>query len=487
MAVRNSAAGIGAQMVIKLLSFIFSIMILRRLGAEQYGQYTAVLAFGGIFVFLSDLGLSIYTVRAIARLRDQPDGKAKIESLFKDVLQLRFYQALLTALLIISTAWLTQRPLEMIIAVALGTLGLLMYSAQGTAEAVLAGFERVDIAAGGRVVYQFTFVVVGSIVLLAGVGYFGLIFANLLGIALMTFICWRGVRSLDLHPSQASPEMWVKLIRSSIPFGIIGFTLGLSYKFDTVLLNVYHGDSATGYYNAAYTLIFSSVMLSNSINTALYPSLARQAIADASALPSIYQRTLRYLMSLSLPIAIGTWLLADQLVPFLFGPEYTPAIPVLRIIIWVLPLMYASEFLGYVVIIAGQEARVARAVIISTTINVLANLILIPLYGIFAAAIMTVATEAVLVVQYVWLLRNHLSVSQWTHALVRPLGATLVMGIVTLLMRAQMPMLLTIALAALSYLALLFVFGVIGRSEFQFLRQIQRSLHQRMNARLVEL
>jgi hypothetical protein len=100
---------------------------------------------------------------------------------------------------------------------------------------------------------------------------------------------------------------------------------------------------------------------------------------------------------------------------------------------------------------------------------------------------MTVATEAVLVVQYVWLLRNHLSVSQWTHALVRPLGATLVMGIVTLLMRAQMPMLLTIALAALSYLVLLFAFGVIGRSEFQFLRQIQHSLHQRMNARPVEL
>lgn len=461
-------------------------MILRRLGAAQYGQYTAIIAFGGIFVFLSDLGLSTYTVRAIARLRDHADGKSQIEKLFRDVLQLRFLQALLTALLIIGTAWLTNRPLEMVIAIALGTLGLLMYSVQGTAEAVLSGYERLDISAGGRILHQLTFVLVGSAVLLAGLGYFGLIFANLLGIALMTLICWRGVRSLDLRPSQADPKLWLKLVKSSIPFGIIGFTLGLSYKFDTILLNVYHGDSATGYYNAAYTLVFSSVMLSNSINTALYPSLARQAVTDASALPNIYRRTLRYLMVLSLPLTFGSWLLAEQLVPFMFGIEYAAAVPVLQVIMWVLPLMYASEFLGYVVIIAGQETKVARSVLISTGVNVVANLLLIPRYGIYAAAIMTVATEAILVLQYVWLLRGHLPLTLWSQALLRPLAATLLMGAVTFMVRGEMPLLLTILLSALVYCGLLLAFGVVGRSEVQFVRHLQQRVLQRLSTHPAE-
>lgn len=457
-------------------------MILRRLGAEQYGQYTAVLAFGGVFVFLSDLGLSVYTVRAIARLRGQENDKSQIESLYRDILQLRIYLALFTALVIISSAWLANRPLEMIIAIALGTIGLLMYSVQGTSEAVLAGYERLDIAAGGRILHQITFVLVGSAVLLLGLGYFGLIFANLLGIALMTLICWRGVRTLGIYPVGGDKAHWLVLIKSSVPFGIIGFTLGLSYKFDSILLNIYHGDEATGYYNAAYTLVFSAVMLSNSINTALYPSLARQAVADASALPGIYQRSLRYLMALSLPIAMGTWLLADPIVQLLFGADYQAVTPVLRTIIWVLPLMYASEFLGYVVVIAGQEAKVARSIIFSTTINVAANLILIPLYGLPAAAMMTVLTEAVLVLQYIWLIRAHLPFEQWSQALVGPVAATLTMGVVTLLVSSHLPLVLTIALSALVYFVGLIVFGVIGRHEFEFAREIQ----QRITARAIK-
>lgn len=482
IAVKNSAVGIAAQLIIKLLSFIFSIMILRRLGAEQYGQYTAVLAFGAVFVFLSDLGLSVYTVRAIARLRDQEDGKAKIESLYRDILQLRIYLALLTATVIISSAWFTNRPLEMVIAIALGTIGLLMYSIQGTTEAVLSGYERLDIAAGGRIVHQLTFVLIGGAVLLLGLGYFGLIFANLLGIALMTLICWRGVRTLGVYPATGDKTRWLTLVKSSIPFGIIGFTLGLSYKFDSILLNVYHGDEVTGYYNAAYTLVFSAVMLSNSINTALYPSLARQAITDPSALPGIYQRSLRYLMALSLPIALGTWLLAEPLVLMLFGEEYHAVTPVLRTIIWVLPLMYASEFLGYVVVIAGQEAKVARSIVLSTTINVTANLILIPLYGLPAAAAMTVLTEAVLVLQYIWLIRDHLPFEQWSQALVGPIAATLTMGIFTLLVSSHLPLLLTVALSGLVYLVGMVVFGVIGRHELEFVREIQ----QRITARAIK-
>jgi O-antigen/teichoic acid export membrane protein len=148
--------------------------------------------------------------------------------------------------------------------------------------------------------------------------------------------------------------------------------------------------------------------------------------------------------------------------------------------------MYASEFLGYVVIIAGQEARVARAVIISTSINVLANLLLIPFYGLYAAATMTIATEAVLVLQYVWLLRQHLPVRQWSQALLRPLAATIMMGAVTIAVREHLPLLLTVALSALSYFVLLLSFGVIGRGELQFLRNLQHHLQQRVNARPIE-
>lgn len=470
---RNSAVGMAAQLVIKILSFGFSVLIVRRLGVEAYGQYAAVLAFGALFVFLADLGLSPYAVREIARRRDAVDGTEQANRVFGNIIVLRFLLALLAALLLIGTAWLTGRPLIMIGAIALGTLGLIMYSFQGASDAMLAGFERLDLSAGAKVLYQIIFVLVGAGALLFGFGYYGLIIANLLGILLMTLACWRGARSLGLRPARPNPADWLALLRASLPFGIIGFTLGLSYKFDSVLLNIFRSDAETGYYNAAYNLVFSTVILSNVINTALYPSLTRQAATGPDMLPAIYARALRYLLVLALPIAVGASILADQLVPFLFKAEYLPAVPALQIVIWVVPLMFCSEFLGYVVLIRGQERSAARAIVISTSINVGLNLLLVPLFGFIGAATMTVVTEAILVGQYVWMLRAELRQLDWGQILLRPLLAALLMGGAVLALRG-LPLLLNVAIGGGVYGLLLLALGSLGRDELQFVRGLRR-------------
>jgi O-antigen/teichoic acid export membrane protein len=470
---RNSAFGMAAQMAIKLLSFGFSVLIIRNLGAEDYGQYAAVLAFGAMFVFLADLGLSPYTVREVARWRDAPDGVERVNALFGDVLLLRFLLSVLAALLLIATAWLTGRPMVMVVAIALGTLGLIMYSIQGSSDAMLAGFERLDLSAGSKVSYQLVFVLGGAAALLLGGGYYGLIGANLLGIAVMTIICWRGAHALRLRPGRAVARNWPALLRASIPFGIIGFTLGLSYKFDSVLLNIFRSDAETGYYNAAYNLVFSTVMLSNVINTSLYPSLTRQAVSAPHTLTAIYDRALRYLLVLALPIAVGAATLADQIVLFLFKAAYLPAVPALQIVIWVVPLMFASEFLGYVVLIAGDERRAARAVIVSTGFNVAVNLLVVPRFGFLGAAVMTVVTEAVLVGQYVWMLRGQMRQLDWGRVLLRPLLAALLMGGLVLALRG-LPLLLNVAVGALAYGGLLLLLGVIGRDELRFVRGLRR-------------
>ena len=64
---RNAAAGMASQVAIKVLSFTFTVLVIRRLGVETYGQYAAVSAFGALFVSFADLGLSTYTVREVAR------------------------------------------------------------------------------------------------------------------------------------------------------------------------------------------------------------------------------------------------------------------------------------------------------------------------------------------------------------------------------------------------------------------------------------
>lgn len=470
---RNSAFGIAAQLAIKVLSFVFTVLIVRRLGSAAFGQYTAVLAFGMSFAFLSDLGLSTYAVREVARLRDQPNGSDQINTLYSSILRLRLSLTAIAAILLVSAGWLVGYSPEMIGALALGAIGLFSYSVQGTCEALLSGYERLDLAAGSKVVAQLTFVCLGTGALLLQGGYYGLIIANQIGIALMTVVCWRAARSLGIRfvPIRSIP--WRSLLRASLPFGTIAFTLGLSYKFDTIMLSIFRSDAETGFYNAAYSLVFATVVLSNVINTALYPSLTRQSIADPSRLAAIYERALRYLLLVALPVALGGSLLANQIVALLFGSTYAPAATTLEVIIWVVPLMFASEFLGYVVLIGGHERQAARSVLVSTAFNIGFNLLLIPRYGLAGAAAMTVFTEAILVGQYIWLLRSTLHALRWETVLGRPLVATIGMGALVLLLRSATPVLVTVTLGALIYAALLLLLGVVGREEWRFLRSLR--------------
>jgi O-antigen/teichoic acid export membrane protein len=469
---RNAAAGMAAQVAIKLLSFTFTVLVIRRLGVETYGQYAAVMAFGALFVSFADLGLSTYTVREVARLRDRDDGPPRVRNLLADVLLLRLLLATGAASLIMLTGWLTGRPSAMMLGLALGAVGLLIYGAQGAFEAVLAGSERLDWLAGAKVLQQLTFVLLGSVVLLMGLGYHSLILANLAGIGILTAVTVRGARRLGLRVGTPSLSHWLPLLRAALPFGVIALTLGLSYKFDTVLLNLFHGDEATGIYSAAYTLIFSVAAISNVINTALYPSLSRQSVRNAGALPAVYGRSLKLLMIIALPIAVGGWAVTPQLVGSLFGAQYSASAQVLRVIIWVIPFMFASEFLGYVVVISGHEKRVARAIIISSSANVLGNLLLIPRFGVPAAAVMTVVTEVVLVSQYVWMLRPELHAMHALGAVLRPLAAALTMGVVCLLLLPHLPLFATIALSALTYGAGLLLTGAIGASDWAGMRAI---------------
>jgi len=469
---RNSAFGMAAQLVIKLLSFGFSVLIVRNLGVQAFGQYAAVLAFGTTFAIIADLGLSPYAVRQVARWRDVPDGASRVNAFYGNVLMLRLLLSLLAAVLVTGAAWLTGRPLLMIGAIALNSLGLLLYSVQGASDAMLAGFERLDLSSGAKVLNQLAFVLVGAVALLLGIGYYGLIIANLIGVALMAYVCWRGARALGMRPLRATTAKWPALLRASLPFGVIGLALGLSYRFDSVLLNIFRSDAETGYYNAAYNLVFSAVLFSNVLNTALYPSLTRQAASAPQRLPHIYERALRYLMMLALPITVGVWALAEHVIVFLFKAAYLPAVPALQIVIWVVPLMFASEFLGYVVLVGGQEGRAARAITISSGLNVAFNLVLVPRFGFLGAAVMTVVTEAVLVGQYLWILRSTMRQMNWANTLVRPLVAALLMGAVVLALRPHLPFLVNAVLGAGAYGLFLLALGVVGKDEMRFVRGI---------------
>ncbi len=469
---KNSTFGLAAQFSIKLLSFLFSVLIIRKLGADTFGQYSTIIAFGIAFSFFTDLGLSTFSVREIARKRETEDQET-ISNIYSNVIVIRIILSFITIVLLILAAHLTGRPDIMVGAIALNSLGLLLYSIQGANDSVLMGYERLDISSSAKVINQFTFVVLGAVVLASGWGYYGLIISNLLGLVLMTLVCWNSVQALGIKLIKPTPKVWLHMLRVSFPFGLITLALGLSYKFDTLLLNIYRGDTETGYYSAVYNLVFSAVVLSNVINTSLYPSLSIHSVKSPESLPKIYSIVFRFMMVISLPIAVGGCMAASQLVPFLYTDSYLPAVPALQIIIWVVPFMDVSEFFGYIVVIANQEKVAARSVILSTLVNLVAYFFLVPKFGFIAASIMTVFTEAILVGQYLWTMREITKQIDLISGFIKPLLASLFMGLVIYIFRNNLNIFGMLSLGILTYISALVLIRGLGKDDFSLILRLR--------------
>src|SRR6476659_5462963 len=81
---RNTVIGIGAQFGVKLASAVFQVLVVRQLGGAEFGEYSSVLAWAGLFSVLGDMGVTQYLAREIAR------DRSKTTELFWDTVSLRF-------------------------------------------------------------------------------------------------------------------------------------------------------------------------------------------------------------------------------------------------------------------------------------------------------------------------------------------------------------------------------------------------------------
>jgi len=165
---------------------------------------------------------------------------------------------------------------------------------------------------------------------------------------------------------------------------------------------------------------------------------------------------------------------------FLFLPGLRPVSRyqlALAILIWFLPLSYANGVTQYVLISLRRQGSITVSFAIAAIFNLVANLLLIPLYGYFAAAAITVATEVVILLPFLRTLRQEEILPPLLALAWRPAVAALVMGAAMLAIRNFDPQALVPALAAAVaappvYLAALWLLGAFGVEERALMRRV---------------
>ncbi|MGD7033799.1 flippase [Methylotuvimicrobium buryatense] len=182
------------------------------------------------------------------------------------------------------------------------------------------------------------------------------------------------------------------VIRKTIRYGwkahlsnILAF---VNYKADVFLANFFLGPGAVGIYVIAVALAEKLWLISQAVSTVLLPKLTELSSNEDRRI-KLTPFITRWVLLATLTGAIGVAILADWLIRTFFGADYVKALIPLWVLLPGIVMTSASRILANDIAARGRPELNMYTSIFVVIINIIGNLLLIPPYGLFGAALAT--------------------------------------------------------------------------------------------------
>lgn len=469
---KNALTPMTANLINKGVDFAFAMLSLRLLGPEGAGRYGYAVNLALFFGIVTDFGLGVLATREVARDHGRANSYLTNTALVRVGLSL---VAMLPMLAVIGgNASLTA---DTVAVIALLWVSLVPGGIAASLSYLFNAFEKFEYPAAVTVLVKVSSTFLAAVVLLLGGGIVGLATVSVLSNLTSMAILYLLVRRLLFVPAWAPDRRLMSgMVREAYPLMINNLLATVFFRIDVQFLQPLKGDEVVGYYNAAYKWVDGLNIIPASFTLALFPLLSRYGTTARESMVRAYHGSIRLLSLVALPLSVGMWLAADDLILVLGGASYLPHSAIaLRLLAWFLPLSFINSVTQYVLIALDQQRFLTRAFLIGVAFNVTANLLLIPSYGYVAAAVVTVASEVALLVPFYIGVRRNLAPTPWVSLLWRGAAAALVMGVCGwLLVSAGFPGLAAAVASGAVYLGMLLALRTFGEEDVSLVRRLFR-------------
>jgi len=385
---KNALLLITSEIIGKIITFFYIVIAARYLGVDNFGSLSFTLAFTSFFTFLMDAGLGRLQTREIARDRSHAD---KITS---NILFLKFFLGIANFVVMAIIINLMGYPQQIVLLVYIIGLSVVLSNFGVAFEAVFQGFETMGYIGISHIISS-TILLLGAILITNNGG--GLTeFALLYLLSIIVVVIFEFVVSIKKFVSldKAVDIKFCKhLLHEAFPFTLSGMFSMVYLKFDSILLSVFKGQKAVGLYSAPSSLSDSLNLFYSSFMTALFPVTSRLYKYSKDKLMFSFEKSLKYLLVISIPIAIGTSVISDKIIGLIYGAEYTPSVMVLQILIWSAVLVFINLIISNLLNSIDKQVSVAKQNAMAAMLNFTLNLILIPSYSYIGASIASFITQ----------------------------------------------------------------------------------------------
>jgi len=468
--VKNVRYNAGAQAVIVGVQGVASIILARILTSSDYGIY----AFAGVFLnFLpqfSDLGVS----SALIYRKDLDSRILNTAYTFRNALSV----VLVICALLIS--FFVPRFFEMKNVDWIIRLLALNFIINGMGF-ISAALLRRDMNFAGYNVAQLSSSVAGSVLSVAlammGLGYWSLVYANLLASLAFTITINR-VRpvklALEFH-REAAREIWH--FGSHLFFS--GILIYVLFNAGNFIIGAMRGSEALGYYSLAFNWGTKvPMLLSVTVLSVLFPAFSRIR-DDVETLKNTYLQAVQYVSLFSIMLNGTLFCISGEFLKTILGggtDKWLPALTCFRILCLYGIFRAVLEPIGNVVMALGNTKLLFKANLVASAAQVLLLYPAVFFLGIEGVALTVFASYILQYPIYVRYLRRQIGISLWdlSAALLVPLLSAVVLALWFLAMRHVNigSSLYDVALKALSYL-IIYVLFCGAATKFRLLRDLK--------------
>lgn len=464
---KNTTVILLASVVSFLLSFFFVMYAARYLGAAGFGILSFALAFTGIFSLFADLGMSRLTIREVAR------DKSLARKYVGNISVIKIILVTATFGLIALTINLLGYPDQTIKAVYLVGLSVVFYAFTSMFYSIFQAFERMEFVAAGNILNSLLLLLGALFAIQQGFSVIGFASIYFLAGAIVlvysiTISFWKFVAPRV----EIDSDFWKWSIKEAWPFALSALFMAIYYQIDTVMLSLMQGDIVVGWYNAAYRLVFVLLFIPAAFSTAIFPAMSKFYVSSRGSLRYVHEKFFKYMVILAIPIGIGTTLLADKIIPLIFGSDYTSSIIALQILIWSSVFIFGSSAFLRLFESLNKQIIVTKVTGGCALLNVVLNLLLIPKYSYIGASVATVATQfTVLLLVFIWGLKTGYGIpkKKVVDIFCKVVISGAVMGIFVKYLD-NLSLFALIPLSALLYFAILYIVRGIDRNDVQLFK-----------------
>lgn len=372
----------------------------RYLGPDDYGTFNVARAFSSIFILAAPLGIPNILLRELVK---RPKDKFE---LIGTTIGIRLLSAVILYILMVVFAIVFKySTLEVALISILGIsmIGQVFDTVDNYLQSIIKLKSSSKIRLIGLIIGSLAKLVL--IYVKAPMIAFAWVFSfEFILIAFGFIIIYKkyghGFKELSFNIKILKP-----LLITSLPLLYYTILSTINMKIDQLMIDriLVDDPAANGYYAVVVGLIESLYFIPVALGTSLFPGLVKQKEVDENVYHKMFLLIYEVLLIVSLGIAFVFFIGAPLIINFLYGAEYQPAIPIMKLYAFCPILMFYGSLRNRWLIIQDIHKYSIWFLVVSIIVNVSLNSLLLPTMGPQGAVVAILASyfTAFIIVPYI--------------------------------------------------------------------------------------